>query len=125
MGSDFSSFIGDVVDVVTTPFKEVVKAISGTISDNTQAQIEGISNVVHATGIDDLASDIVGGVTDIAGGVVDHAGNLIDHGSDSLFGAVDLMKYIPMAIVGVVGIILISNGKQILEIGERQFNCHY
>ena len=122
MGSDFSSFVSDVVDVVTTPFKEVMKAISGTISDNTQAQIEGITNVVHSTGVDDLASDIVGGVTDVVGGSIDRAGNIIDRGSDTIFGTFDAMKYIPMAIVGVVGIFLISNGKQILGIGERQLN---
>jgi len=122
MGSDFSSFISDVVDVVTTPFREVMKAITGTISSGAEAQIDAIGGIVHATGIDDIASDVVGGVTDIVGGAIDRGDDILDRGSDSIFGTLDVMKYIPMAIIGVVGIFVISNGKQILGIGERQLD---
>ena len=122
MGSDFPSFISDVVDVVTTPFREVMKAITGTISDGAQSQVEAIGDLVHATGVDDLASDVVGGVTGIVGGAIDWGGDILDRWTDSFFGTLDVMKYIPMAIIGVVGIFVISNGKQILGIGERQLD---
>ena len=122
MGNDFSSFISDVVDVVTTPFREMMKAITGTISDGAQAQVEAIGDVVHATGVDDLASDVIGGVTGIVGGAIDRGGDILDRGSDSLFGTLDVMKYLPIGLLAIGGVFLISNGKQILGIGERQIN---
>ena len=122
MGSDFSSFIGDVMDVVATPFREVMKAITGTISESAQAQIGAVTDVVHATGVDDLAGDIISGVGDITGRVVDAGGNLLERGSDSIFGAIDVMKYLPMGLLAIGGVFLVSNGKQILGIGERQLN---
>ena len=122
MGSDFSSFISDVVDVVMTPFREVMKAITNTISDSAEAQIGVITDVVHKTGVDDLASDVIGGVTGIVGGAIERGGDIIDRGSDSLFGTLDVMKYLPIGLLAIGGVFLISNGKQILGIGERQIN---
>ena len=125
MGSDFSSFISDAINVVMPPFRDVMKAITGTISDSAEAQIGVITDIVHETGVDDLASDIVGGVGDIVGGVVDRGGDLLDRGTDSFFGTLDIAKFLPIGLLAIGGVFLVSNGKQILGIGERQINRRY
>ncbi len=118
MGSDVSSFLSDVVDVVTTPFKEIAKVLTGVLSDSAGAGVDAIVNAGDKIGIDSLAGDVVSGISSIG----ETAEHVITSGSDSIFGAINVMKYIPYAIVGFGGLFLLNNSDKILNIGSNQLN---
>ena len=61
MGNDISNFMSDVVDVVTTPFREVSKMITGVVSDQAHAGIDLIHDAESELGIDTVAENITDG----------------------------------------------------------------
>ena len=117
MGSDFSSFMGDVVDVVMTPFREISKMITGTISDTAHLGIDAIHDAGSELGLDTLAGDITGGIANIG----NTAGNILDKGADSVFGTLDVVKYIPYVIVGFVGLFGLKYGFELISEGGKTY----
>ena len=104
----------DVIDVVTTPFREVMKMITGTVSDVAQTSVDTITGVVHGTGLDDIASGVVDGIGSAAGSVLDTGENILNKGSDSIFGTLDVVKYVPYVIVGFVGLFGLKFGAEMI-----------
>ena len=73
--------------------------------------VDTIADVIHGTGIDDIA----GGVGDALGGVLDTGENILGKGTDSIFGTLDVVKYVPYVIVGFVGLFGLKYGSQIIS----------
>ena len=117
MGDSVSSFMKDVTNVVLTPFREVQKMFTSAISDQAAAGIDAIANAGDELGIDTLANNITSGI-----GAIGQTGlNLVDRGSDSLFGSLDILKYVPMALIGVGGIFLLKFGGELISEGGKTF----
>ena len=110
--------ISDVMGVILTPFKEMQKMVTGMFSDQAETAIGLIEHAGDELGIDTLAGEVVDGVSAIGEG----AGNIVNKGADTVFGMADMMSYVPMIALGIGGIFVLSNSKQLLGIGERQMN---
>lgn len=104
------SFVEDTANLLLTPFREIVKSISGAASDQAHAAIDVIHDAGEGLGIDSLASDITSGISSIGSGL----GNFANNAGDSLFGAFDAMKYIPYVVVGIGGLFLLNNSDKII-----------
>ena len=111
MGSDISSFMKDVVDVVTTPFREVSKMVTGVVSEQAHAGIDLIHDAGEELGIDTVAENITSGISSIG----NTAGNILDRGSESIFGTLDVMKYIPYVIVGFGRLFALKYGSELIS----------
>lgn len=126
-----SSFFKDVVNVVMTPFKEVFKAITGTVSDAAQHNIEAIEGAVGldpsdvgnlAKGVVDAGGDLLHGVADAGSGILKTGENIVNRGADTVFGMADVMKYVPIALLGLGGFFIVNNADKILDIGDKRIN---
>jgi hypothetical protein len=117
---DVAGFFTDVINVVLTPFKTVFETVFGEVSSATKQSIENIEGAVGLTpdDIGNFAKEVVD-----AGGSILHTGeDIVGKGADTLFGAVDVMKYVPYLLLGIGGIFLVNNADKILDIGDRKIN---
>ena len=112
-----TDFFKDVMEVITTPFREISKMITGIASDQTQAGIDLIEHAGDQLGIDTLANNITNGISSIGGAGL----NVLDKGSDSLFGAIDIMSYLPYVAIGFVGLFGLKFGSQMISEGGRSY----
>ena len=117
MGDSVSSFLEDTVDVLMTPFKTVAGIFTSTISDAGKASVDAIANAGDELGLDTLASDITSGI----GSIGSTGLGVIDRGSDSLFGTLDVVKYVPYVIIGFVGIFGIKYGSEIISESGKSY----
>ena len=102
--------ITDVIDIVTYP----AKVLLGTVSSTAQDTINQISDVVEDTGITDFANNAINSIGGAAGSVLNTGENLVNRGSDSLFGTIDVLKYIPYVALGFLGIFGLKYGSEII-----------
>ena len=87
------------------------------ISDQAHAGIEAIADAGDELGIDTLANNITDGISSIGQTGL----NLVDRGSDSVFGAIDVMKYVPYVVIGFVGLFGLKYGSEIISESGRSY----
>ena len=109
--------ISDVMDVVLTPFKEMQKMVTGMFSDQAKAGIDMIEHAGDELGLDTLANEVVDGI----GSICEGAGNILNKGTDSLFGTIDFMKYVPMVAIGFVGLFGLKYGAEMISEGGKSY----
>jgi len=107
----FQEVVSGVVNVLILPYK----IIAGSISDFAQESADRIIDTVDRSGIDDFVSDMGHGALESATGFVDKTG-------DSLGGIVDMGTYLVYGVIGIGGIFLLTNGKQLLGMADKKFN---
>ena len=87
------------------------------VSDQAAAGIDAIANAEDQLGIDTLVGDITSGISSI-GSTAEH---IVEGGADSLFGTFDVIKYVPLVLIGVGGIVLFKYGGELISEGGRSY----
>ena len=108
-----------IMDIVMMP----VNMLMGTVSGAAKESIGLITDVVDETGIGDLASSAINSIGGAAGGILDTGENIIQGGADSIFGTLDVMKYIPYVAVGFLGIFGLKYGSQLISESGSTFRA--
>ena len=115
---DIAGFFSDVVNVVMTPFKEMSKMFTGMVTDQARTGIDLIEQAGDELGLDTVANKIIDGVGAIGGEGLD----LIDGAGDSIFGAMDIMKYLPYVALGFIGLFGLKYGSEMISEGGRSYS---
>ena len=114
---DVTGFFKDVMNVVLMPFKEVSSMFSGMLTNQAQTGIDLIERAGDELGIDTVANKIIDGV----GAIGSEGLDIIDGAGDSLFGAMDIMKYLPYVAIGFIGLFGLKYGSEMISEGGRSY----